>query len=276
MGSRALDIHAPYRLTDEQIAACQRDGFIRLKNVLAPALLQHFGHEITRMVLELNRESAPLNERDTYGRAFLQVTNLWRHSERVKEFVLGRRLGRIAAELLGVGGVRIYHDQALYKEPGGGYTPWHADQYYWPLASDRCITAWIPLQATPQAMGPLSFAAGSHRLAVARDLPISDASEELIQQAIRDAGFHHDVAPYDAGAVSFHTGWTFHRAGPNTTDTPRRVMTIIYMDADMRLAEPANDNQVADREAFCPGIQVGEVIDSEINPVVVMPGDRSR
>lgn len=269
MGTRALDINAPYRLGEGDIKAYARDGSVRLRNVLAPAALQHFGDEITRLVLELNRQDAPMEERDTYGRAFLQVTNLWRRSPQVREFVLGRRLGRIAAELLGVRGVRLYHDQALYKEPGGGHTPWHADQYYWPMASDRCVTAWVPLQETPLEMGPLSFAVGSHRLEVARDLPIGDESESRIQEEVETAGFRHDVAAYDVGDVSFHAGWTLHRAGPNTTSEPRRVMTIIYMDRDMRLAEPANEHQVADREAFCPGVDIGGVIDSEMNPVIV-------
>lgn len=58
------------------------------------------------------------------------MTNLWQHSERAHELVFSRRLAQIAAELLRVDGVRLYHDQALYKEPGGGITPWHADQYY--------------------------------------------------------------------------------------------------------------------------------------------------
>lgn len=40
----------------------------------------------------------------------------------------------------------MYADQALYKEPHGGYTPWHCDAAYWPLASDKAVTAWIPLQ----------------------------------------------------------------------------------------------------------------------------------
>ena len=43
-------------------------------------------------------------------------------------------------------GVRVYHDQALNKEPGGGYTPWHCDGYYWPVKSEKIVTAWVPLQ----------------------------------------------------------------------------------------------------------------------------------
>ena len=45
------------------------------------------------------------------------------------------------------------------------------------------------------------------------------------------------VEPYASGEVSFHLGWTLHRAGPNTTTRPRRVHTVIYMDEAMRLAD---------------------------------------
>jgi ectoine hydroxylase-related dioxygenase (phytanoyl-CoA dioxygenase family) len=62
----------------------------------------------------------------------------------------------------------MWHDQALYKEPGGGFTPWHADQQYWPMASALCVTAWLPLQAVPMELGPLSFAPGSHLKKIGR------------------------------------------------------------------------------------------------------------
>ena len=35
-----------------------------------------------------------------------------------ERFTLARRFAKIAADLMGVEGVRIYHDQALFKEPG--------------------------------------------------------------------------------------------------------------------------------------------------------------
>ena len=58
----------------------------------------------------------------------VQVMNLWERDADVRKFVFGTRLARVAAELMGVSGVRLYHDQALCKLPGGGPTPWHADQ----------------------------------------------------------------------------------------------------------------------------------------------------
>lgn len=261
-------IDDPLTLTDEVISRYRDDGYVRLARALPPETLSHFGPEITRLTLALNQQNKPMEDRSTYDRAFLQIMNLWRESDVVKQFVFGKRLAGIAAALMGVERVRLYHDQSLYKEPSGGFTPAHADQYYWPLASDQTITVWIPLQPVPLAMGPLAFYRGSHKAELGRDLPISDESEIRISAAMDAQGFEIDEQPYALGDVSFHAGWTFHRAGPNTTNRPRSVMTMIYMDADMTLAEPVNHMQVADRERWCPGATVGAVIDTPLNPVI--------
>ena len=169
---------------------------------------------------------------------------------------------------LQVAGVRLYHDQSLYKEPGGGITPAHADQYYWPLASDRTITAWIPLQAVPSEMGPLGFYARSQSVQFGRDLGISDESEEKISANMARHGFDFEVGAFDLGEISFHLGWTFHKAGPNVSKEPRSVMTIIYMVADMLLADAISPAQANDRDHWCPGALPWHVIDTRKNPVV--------
>lgn len=262
----ALD--AGYALDPAAKAAFARDGFVRLSGVLPPEVVEHYGAEITRLTLQLNTETRPLAARDTYDRAFLQLMNLWRHSEAIRPFVFSARLARIAADLLGVEGVRLYHDQALYKEPGGGITPAHADQYYWPLASDRVVTAWIPLQAVPLDMGPLAFFKGSHREAFGRDLAISDESERAISEAMLSRGFDLAESPFALGDVSFHAGWTFHRAGANRSRTARSVMTMIYMDRDMRVAEPAHAMQRNDLAQWLPGLAPGDAAASPINPLL--------
>lgn len=262
------DLDTPYALSGAQIAQFRRDGFIKLKDVLSPETLAHYGAEITRLTIELNTQQVPLEERSTYDKAFLQVMNLWEHSAVVTEFVMGQRLARIAAELLEVDGVRLYHDQSLYKEPGGGITPAHADQYYWPLASDRTITAWVPLQAVPNDMGPLGFYARSQSVEFGRDLGISDESEEKISANMAKHGFAFDSGPFELGEISFHLGWTFHKAGANVSKNPRAVMTVIYMDADMRLAKALSPIQENDRNQWCPGAVEGAVIDTPKNPLI--------
>lgn len=236
--------------------------------MFSAAELDHYAPELARLTLALNTQSMPIEERSTYGKAFLQITNLWEHGGAAREFVFGKRLARIAAELLEVEGVRLYHDQSLMKEAGGGFTPAHADQFYWPLATDRSVTAWVPLQPVPAAMGPIGFYAGSHRFDFGRDLPISDESEALITAEMERQGFPLIDDPFELGEVSFHLGWTFHRAAPNRTEQPRSVMTIIYMAKDMRLKAPANRNQQIDWDVWCPGARVGDIIDTPKNPVL--------
>ncbi len=238
-----VDIDSPHALAPGQNAFYRANGFVKLPGVFSGETLRHFGREFTAKVVELNTR-----------------------------FVFGRRLARIAAELMGVRGVRLYHDQALYKEAGGGFTPWHADQYYWPLATDRCCTAWVPLQDTPLEMGPVAFAPGSHRFEHGRDLEISDQSEAAVGPALEKQGFGQFEEPFRLGEVSFHSGWTFHRAGPNRTDRCREVMTVIYMDVDMRLSAPRNKNQVVDRDTWCPGAAVGKRIETPLNPVLYEAG----
>lgn len=264
----SIDIDSGYALTPAQIASFRQNGFVKLRDVLSPESVEHYGREITRLTIELNGQDKPLAERSTYDRAFLQVMNLWEKSPLVGRFVMGQRLARIAAELLEVQGVRLYHDQSLYKEPGGGITPAHADQYYWPLSSDRAITAWIPLQPVPLEMGPLGFYARSQSVEFGRDLGISDESETRITENMARHGFVYECDAFEPGDVSFHLGWTFHRAGPNVSKNPRSVMTIIYMDAGMKLAPPLNPAQCNDRDQWCPGAEIGRTIDTRKNPVI--------
>lgn len=261
-------LNKPYVLTDEQIQFYQKHKYIKLKEVLDEDTLAYYNRVITNKVNELNQEETPLDKRSTYGKAFLQLFNLWEKDVDIKELVFSERIAKIAADLMQVEGVRLYHDQALFKEAGGGITPWHADQHYWPLTTDKTITAWIPLQKTPLEMGPLEFSAGSHEILDGRELSISDDSETQIAKRLKVTDFKHVIEPFDAGEISFHSGWVFHRAGANTTNDMRKVMTVIYMDKNMTLKEPSNDGQKNDWETWCPGAKVGEIINSPINPVL--------
>ena len=258
----------PYSITQEQIDFYQKNRYIKLKNVISPEAIAYFNEAITQQVNAMNQEQTAMEDRTTYGKAFLQLFNLWLESPIIKELIFSKRVAKIAADLMQVDGVRLYHDQALFKEGGGGITPWHADQYYWPLETDKTITAWIPLQETPIEMGPLEFSAGSHTIVEGRELEIGDESEELIQKKLRVTDFKHVIEPFDLGEISFHSGWVFHRAGANVTNQMRKVMTIIYMDKDMVLKNPENKNQIHDWNTWCPGAKVGEIINSPLNPIL--------
>ena len=97
---------------------------------------------------------------------------------------------------------------------------------------------------------------------------ISDESERSLRKALESGRFREVNEPFEVGEVSFHSGWTFHHTGANTSDRARAVMTVIYMADGIRLIEPRRKQHVLDWEAFMPGVQPGEVVDSPLNPVL--------
>lgn len=263
------DLGSDYPLSPQQVQDFQRDGHICLRGVCTAEEIAVYSPLFAAAVAERSRAVKPMEERDTYGKAFLQIMNLWREDARLKQYVFARRFAKIAAELLGVPGVRLYHDQALYKEPFGGHTPWHQDQHYWPLDTDNTITMWMPLVDTTANMGVMDFASGSHRLGYLGDMPISDESEAAWSRLIAEKGFtvvnHGDMR---AGDATFHTGWTLHAALANHTAKMRDVMTIIYYADGTKVGAVDNANRKADLDAWIPGGVPGEPAASPINPVL--------
>ena len=117
-------------------------------------------------------------------------------------------------------------------------------------------------------MGPLAFFAESQSVEFGRDFEFSDESERDITAAIERQGFSIVDEPFELGEISLHLGWTLHSAAANVVNRPRSVITVIDMDADMRLKEPTNANQRFDRAKWCPGAVAGEIIQTALNPVV--------
>lgn len=259
----------PMTISKELIAAFQKNGHALTKALLSKSEVSAYRNVINRATYAHNTEKRSLAERDTYGKAFLQIMNLWQVDAHVKRFTLAKRFAKVAAELLGVEHVRIYHDQALYKEPQGGYTPWHQDQYYWPLDTLNAITMWMPLVNISEDMGMLTFASGSHKNGVIENIAISDTSEALLKQYIQDQAYPiYREQSMQAGDATWHYGATLHHApGNQSLTTTREVMTIIYFADGACITEPINPHQENDRQTWLNGLPVGALANSELNPI---------
>ncbi|WP_127585948.1 phytanoyl-CoA dioxygenase family protein [Paenibacillus koleovorans] len=263
------DLRQPYALTEDEIAGYAKDGHIMLRHVATQAEVEAYRPVIGEMVRQLNKQSKPLTERDTYGKAFIQIGNIWTKSEAVQRFVYAKRFAKIAADLMGVDRVRIYADQALYKEPGGGHTPWHQDQIYWPLDTDKTITMWMPLVPIPQEVGSMTFGSGTHTNGYISKQVISDDSHKTLREYIESKGVetinHGGMA---AGDATFHAGWTLHSAPSNPTEQMREVMTIIFFADDSRLLEPDSNARKNDLASWFPGLQPGDLAAGPLHPIL--------
>jgi ectoine hydroxylase-related dioxygenase (phytanoyl-CoA dioxygenase family) len=261
------DLSRQYELNQDQVTSFQTNGHIMLSGVMDSAEVAIYRPIINDAAYKYNTERRKMEERDTYGKAFLQIMNLWRRDEQVARFTLARRFAGVAARLLGVGNVRLYHDQALYKEPGGGITPWHQDQFYWPVDTPNTITMWMPLVDIEKDMGMLTFASGSHRDGSVGDLAISDESESMLRAYVTRKGYPITRPDrMNAGDASWHYGLTLHSAPGNNSSRTREVMTIIYLADGARITTPTNDVQENDRQTWLAGLPPGSLIDSPLNP----------
>ncbi len=251
----------PYTLTPQQIESFQRDGYIKLKQVLSPGALTLLRQQMTAL---LNKAEERLGSR------FGSLEMMWLENAIIKKFVFSERLARLAAELLGVSAIRLYHDNALSKKPGCGRTPWHYDGHHFPIATDNVCTVWIPLQPIIDCMGPLGFAKGLDVLEKVKDIPFNkfDVSyDKSISERFREHHIEVDMSPFDLGEVSFHHNLNFHTAGPNLTNAPRMVLATTYFEDGARVIDAPHMIN-GDWRRFMPNLEPGDVIETSLNPVL--------
>lgn len=256
------------------ISTAQRDEFRDNGHLLVRGLLQQpeiavFRTLILEVVKKQSREKRKLPDRGIYGRMFGQLVNLWRVDEGVRQMVLSKRLARVAADLLGVAKVRIYHDHALFKEAGGRATYWHQDQYYWPLDTADTITMAMPLVDQSIEMGMFVFASGSHKNGTLWDPKLSVEPDSLYRKYVKENQFPLTYAAgMRAGDATWHYGNTVHHTLANESDRRREMMTITYMADGARVTQPTHKAQAQELHAWLYNLPPGRLAASELNPLL--------
>jgi ectoine hydroxylase-related dioxygenase (phytanoyl-CoA dioxygenase family) len=261
------DLNDFRELSAECIHEFGEKGHTLVQDVLSKEEIDFYRPVIVHAADRYNTEKRKLEERDTYGKAFLQIMNLWQVDEDSKKFVMARRMAKMAADLMGVENVRLYHDQALFKEPGGGPTPWHQDQYYWPIDTFNTVTMWMPLVDIDEDMGMLTFASRSYVNGAVFNHEISDESETLFDDYVKQKQF--DISrpkTMKAGDATWHRGFTIHNAPGNLSNKMREVMTVIYVADGARITPHKNEWQKNDHQKWLLGKPIGGFVDSELNP----------
>ncbi len=261
----AYELAEPYPLDDAQIEAFRRDGFVKLPRVISPEAAARL-----RAVMARRLGDAFSVELDggADGR-FLSLEMVWLEDPVLRAFTLSPRIAGICGRLLGVEAMRLYHDNVLSKEPGCGRTPWHYDAHHFPLATNDVVTAWIPAQAIPRAMGPLAFAKPIGAWRLAADIPFDktdDSYDRQVAQAFKDADIAVEDGGFEEGEVSFHHNLSFHTAGGNSTTLSRLVLANTYYVDGARVVDSPTLVS-GDWRKFIPDTEPGEIAASRLNPV---------
>jgi len=266
-----------YELTKEQIEYYQSNGFLVIEDFLSSDELEHWRTAVTTAIKERNGQKMPgkaaktgeddgINEEAAYfGKVFDQLLNLWQTHDGVKEIMLDSRIGQMAAQLAGAEGIRIWHDQALFKRPWANPTSWHLDTPFWSFSDRRALSIWVALDDATLENGCLYFIPGSYRETSLETKGIGKNMDDIFQAYPQFAVAKSAPAPMKAGSCSFHNGLTIHGAGANMTSGYRRAMTCAYMPDGSLFNGVANILP----EPYLSSLKSGDLLNNDMqNPLI--------
>lgn len=259
-------------LTPEQIRQYQHDGFLAVPGFLNEPELTEWRdavqHAVDDRLQKMNgwTNQKPDDMSQYYAKVFTQCVRLADTSDAIARLMYDKSIAKMAATLAGIDGIRVWHDQALFKPPYGNPTGWHLDNPYWSFTSTDAISIWIALDDATLENGCMWYVPGTHKLARFNEVTgryenagINFNIGELFKTYPEWTKIPPVPVPAKAGTAVFHNGLTAHGAGANMTNGSRRAMTCAYMPDGARFNGQKN---ILPDELF-NRMKVGDVIDDE-------------
>ncbi|WP_373497311.1 phytanoyl-CoA dioxygenase family protein [Aquiflexum sp.] len=230
------------QINQSQIDSFQENGFLVIEDFLSPEELENWRTVVTKAVKDRKGIKIPgtnikvgdddgVNKEDSnyFGNVFDQLLNLWQTSNEMKELMISEDIGKMAADLADVDGIRVWHDQALIKRPWANPTSWHLDTPFWSFSHKDALSIWIALDDATLENGCLYFIPGSHKKTTYENPGITKNMNSIFEFYPELAKTKSVSVPMKAGSASFHNGLCIHGAGPNMTNGFRRAMTCAFM-----------------------------------------------
>lgn len=220
-------------LSLEEIDRFQVDGFLLVEDFFTDEEIDHFSQSVDAAVEYRTRDDhRSLSDKNLYEQTFVQCMRLWEDRQDVAPFTFHSKLCAAAAALLQTEAVRLWHDQALYKEPGGRKTDAHLDYPFWPVVEQDLVSVWIPFQDVLPNGGMMSYVKGSHRIGYTEFVDIGQLHGGEVFDLLKEpkiAELPLIPVPARKGSAIFHHACTIHAADANETQATRRVFTMAYM-----------------------------------------------
>ncbi|CAL1543238.1 unnamed protein product [Lymnaea stagnalis] len=275
-----------YRLTQEDIATFQRDGFINHVKVLSEEQCDRILHDY-RLFMDNNERPPNMdllyeyhkNQSGDDNNVLMHALGHWRVTALFHDLVFLPSVIVKVSQLLRPGSeedtkVRFWHDQ-LFAKPArhGGVVAWHQDYSYWTRTRPmQHLTVHIALEDQTEENGTIQYIPGSHKWT--RDgqpLPVLDFNfkdMEGIKTILTPeelAHFKPVPANLKKGEATFHHALSVHgsygnRQGPG----PRRAAVLNYF------ADGTKSN--TDEELLSGSrIPKGQVMGGQLYPLVYDP-----
>ena len=267
----ALNIDFPIRLSKEMVASYELSGYLLSPDLPSQEEIENYGAAVDAEVgVRTFKDKRSVSEKSLYEQSFIQCMRLWETSEEIRPLSCHSSLAGIAAQLMQVDSVRMWQDQALYKEPGSLETTLHQDQTFWPIGDEPLVSAWIPFEDVTLQNGAMAYVPGSHKAGRLKVVDITHSTDPY--KILNDSALRGRMPEYveaRAGSVIWHHGLTVHQAARNKSKKVRRVFTVVYISSNAKRIKswPAFP---LDREL----IELGEQIRGDGMPILWPPQDQ--
>ena len=254
-----------YVLSEEEITNYRENGFLVIEDFFDPDELEEWRCAVDEAVLSRGKDVLPSDPTHfSDSNVFKQRLQLWMDNDRIKDLMLDERIGKMAADLEGVSGVRIWHDQALIKMPWANPTSWHQDNPKWSFTSDSAISIWIALDDATPHNGCMYFLPRTHKKRL-KDVNTDSSMSEIFDINPELCEINPVAATMRAGGCSFHNGLTAHGAGANMTRGLRRAMTCAFMPDGSTFNGLTNVLP----QSYVDTLSVGDLLDNDaLNPLI--------
>jgi ectoine hydroxylase-related dioxygenase (phytanoyl-CoA dioxygenase family) len=215
----------PRRLTAEQMAAFDRDGFVKVERVFTADEIAEVTAAIDPLeaIAEARLREAGGKVSISEADAITFTAHIARKSPGLKALAAHPAVVDICHDLIG-DDVRLYWDQSVYKKWRKPQEfPWHQDNGYTFIEPQQYLTLWLPLVDVDEENGCPWIAPGRHRLGTLDHwmTPLGFKCLEEVPDAV--------AVPAKAGDAIVFSSLTPHRTGPNLREgTVRKAYILQY------------------------------------------------
>ena len=216
----------PQALTREQVAAYNRDGYIRPIRIFSEAEAdanRRYFDDLLARVLAAGGDSYSISTAHLkYGRVYDILTE--------------PRIVAVVQDILGENVVG-WGSHFFCKMPRDGKAvAWHQDSSYWPLTPTKAVTVWLAIDDADRENACMRFIRGSQHFGHLTYRPSSSEEHNVLNQSIDNAEQYGE--PVDdclrAGEASLHSDLLLHGSEANNSDRRRCGLTLRYAAADVR------------------------------------------
>ena len=221
--SRTTD---PQTLTREDIAAYNRDGYLKSIGVLGDEEIADFRGYFDDLLAKVIAAGG-----DSYS---ISTAHL-KHG-RVYDLLTHPRIVAAVRDILG-DDVVGWGSHFFCKMPHDGKAvAWHQDGSYWPLTPSKTATVWLAIDDADTENACMQFISGSHQFGHIPYRTSSDAEGNVLNQTVDDPIQYGSLVDDEltAGEISIHADLLLHGSEANDSDRRRCGLTLRYCAADVR------------------------------------------